>query len=228
MSAYPTSIEAFSALSGTSKLSSPDHTDEHTLERGNITAIETALGTTSGTSVIKYLSVGKFAAPTDGGTLSNTLLGTSTIQGGTVNGAVLGTPTIGTIAVSGTSAPLGFSAAIQTKVTTLTDVVGTAGTITPNAQLGQIFSLVCGTTAGTRTIAAPLNAVDAQSLIFRVQQNAGTTGVLNFTTASYKFSGGTANAFTLGTVASSWNYYGFRYNSAGTVCDEQGSLKDIV
>ena len=205
MSAYPGTIEAFIALSGTSKLSSPDHTAEHTLERGNIVAIETVLGTNSGTSVLKNFVAGDFAAR--------------------VNGETLGTPTIGTINVLGTSLPLGFSAAISTKVTTLTDTIGT---ITPNAQLGQIFNLVCGTTAGTRTIAAPINAIDGVSLVFRVQQNANSTGTINFATSTYKFSGGTANAFSLGTTASAWNYYGFRYNASGSTCDEQGNIKNII
>ena len=235
MSAYPGTIEAFITLNGTSKLSSPDHTVQHTLERDNIVAIETVLGTTAGTAIAKNFSAGDFAARVNsetfgsatinGGTLSSVLVGTSTIQGGTANGVTLGTPIVGTINVLGTSLPLAFSAAILTKVTTLTDAVGT---ITPNAQLGQIFNLVCGTTAGTRTIAAPINAADGISLVFRVKQNAGATGTLVFDSASYKFSGGTANAFALGTVASAWNYYGFRYNASGTVCDEQGNLKNIA
>ena len=202
---YPGTVEAFIALSGTSKLSSPDHTTQHTLERDNIVAIETVMGTNSGTAVLKNFVAGDFAAR--------------------VNGETFGTPTIGTITVPGTTNPLGFSAGILSKVVTLTDVVGT---ITPNAQAGQIFSLICGTTAGTRTIAAPVNALDGASLIFRVKQNAGTTGVLVFDSASYKFAGGTANAFALGTIASSWNYYGFRYNALGTICDDQGNLKDII
>jgi len=220
MSAYPGAIESFTTLSGTSKLSSPDHTAEHTLERGNIVAIETVFGTTGGTAIAKNFVAGDFAARVNSETF-----GSVTVNGGTLNAVVLGTPTIGTVNVLGTALPLAFSAAIVTKVTTLTDAVGT---ITPNAQLGQIFNLVCGTTAGTRTIAAPINAADGISLVFRVKQNAGATGTLVFDSASYKFSGGTANAFALGTTASAWNYYGFRYNASGTVCDEQSSLKNIA
>ena len=66
MAAYPTSIESFIALSGTAKLSSPDHTAEHTLERGNITAIETVLGPTAGTSLLKNVLAGQFVSTSDG------------------------------------------------------------------------------------------------------------------------------------------------------------------
>lgn len=110
-SSYPNTIEAFIALSGTSKLSSPDHTVEHTLERDNIVAIETVVGTTAGTNVLKNFAAGDFpvrinasnvlqqaltgTASITAGTLSGVLIGTSTITGGTANAVTLGTPTIG-------------------------------------------------------------------------------------------------------------------------------------
>ena len=84
-----------------------------------------------------------------------------------------------------------------------------------------------GTTAGNRTLGTPTNlSLDGEPVLYRVKQNANATGTLLWSPI-YKFSGGTINAFTIGTTASGWNYFGFRYNAIGTIIDEQSSLKDI-
>lgn len=91
---YPGTIQTFQSLSGTAKLSSPDHTTEHTLERDNIVAVETVMGTTTGTAVLKDITLGKFAVSNNGGTLNNAIVGTPAIAGGTVSGAVVSGVTI--------------------------------------------------------------------------------------------------------------------------------------
>ncbi len=209
--AYPTDLDSYTAPSGTSLLSSPDHADLHARGGSAIISLETKLGLSAGSPVVDKILVGS---------------GNGTSAWGTTwNNANLGTPTIGTINTPGTATPLSFGGGLVTKVVTLTDAP--AGTITPNAAGGQTFSLIIGTTAGNRTLAMPANANDGAFLLYRIQQNATSNGTVLWATG-YKFSGGTANTFTLGTTASSWNYYSFRYNVSGTTCDDQGSVKDIA
>ena len=147
------------------------------------------------------------------------IIGTSTIQGGTVANTSIGTPTIigGTVAINGTTVPLNIGAGLAPTVVNLTDAVGT---ITPNAQAGQVYSLVLGTTAGNRTLGTPANATDGQAITYRIKQNANSTGTLVWVPI-YKFNNGTAGTATIGTNASAWNYFGFRYNGSGTIWDEQ-------
>lgn len=108
---YPGTIQTFTSLSGTAKLSSPDHTVEHTLERGNIVAIETVLGTTAGTSVLKDFVAGNFAEKK--GSIS---FGTTSIPlSGTAPSASQylkydGTNIVGAAASGGTSLTFGTTA----------------------------------------------------------------------------------------------------------------------
>lgn len=101
---YPSSIDSFTNPSGTSTLDSPDHAGLHTSVNGAITAIETVLGTTAGTSVLKNMLVGEFPIRSNaggtltqvliGGTINTSVMGTPAITGGTWNSSVLGTPTV--------------------------------------------------------------------------------------------------------------------------------------
>ena len=80
-------------------------------------------------------------------------------------------------------------------------------------------------TAGTRTIEDPNNATtDGQVFVLRIQQDAGVTGTIGWGTG-YKWNLGSAG--TLGTVASGWNYFGFRANTTGTTFDNCGALVDV-
>jgi hypothetical protein len=110
--AYPATL---SSVDGTTLVSDADHAGMHN-------AIETTLGTNSGTSVIKNFVAGDFAARINSsnvlqqavsGTINSSVLGTPTITGGqfagsasivagTINNAILGTPAItgGTITSS--------------------------------------------------------------------------------------------------------------------------------
>lgn len=111
---YPSAIDSFTNPSGTQTLASPDHALQHSDINDTVEAIETVIGTTSGTSVLKNLSVGKFAAPTAGGTLTTTtlssgtisgvLVGTSTITGGTSSIQVINNSTQGSPAITGGTA----------------------------------------------------------------------------------------------------------------------------
>lgn len=86
---YPGTIDSFSSPAGTSLLTSPDHALQHTNVNGAVTAIETVLGTTAGTSVFKNFTAGQFPARVNsGGTLVQTVIG------GTIANTTLGTPVI--------------------------------------------------------------------------------------------------------------------------------------
>lgn len=117
-STYPTTLDSFTNPAGTSVVTSPDHALQHSDANDAIENIETVLGTTSGTAILKNITTGKFAIAGEGetinnmtigtpritgGTASSFLLGTSTIQGGTANNITVGTPTIaGATITSGT------------------------------------------------------------------------------------------------------------------------------
>lgn len=103
VSQYPGTIDLFDAPAGTSLLTSPDHALQHVNVNGAVTAIETVLGTTSGTSVLQSFSAGQFPARINGsnvlqqrvsGTVDNAILGTPSITGGTHNNGTFGTPSI--------------------------------------------------------------------------------------------------------------------------------------
>lgn len=114
---YPTSIYAGTSVAGTTSVSDVDHAANHNGANSELTAIETVLGTTAGTSVLKNFVAGNFAArinssnvlqqPISGtatitvGTISNVLVGTSQITGGTIATAVVNNATVGTPSVTG-------------------------------------------------------------------------------------------------------------------------------
>jgi len=126
--AYPTSIDTFAIPAGTNTLSSPDHTSEHLTVSGAISGIETVLGTTAGTSVLKDFTAGQFPVRVNsggtlqqsftGGTINNFVIGTPSITGGTGNNMVLGTPTITGVTY------------VKSKVGTTSFDISTNGTIT--------------------------------------------------------------------------------------------------
>lgn len=209
---YPGTIQTFTDPAGTSPLTSPDHAGLHTNINDTMEAVQTRLGVGAGTpTATNLLLVGN-----GNGTAS---------WGGTVNGATLGTPVVDHFTSSGTGVPSIADRGLAPTVITLTDAAD--GTITPNAASGQIFHLILGTAAGNRTLAAPANATEGQAIAFRIKQNAAVTGTLVWN-AIYRWSGGTGGTAVLGTTASSYNYFGFRYNSIDTKWDDQGSSKNIV
>lgn len=172
MSVFPVVIDSFATQVGTNKLSSPDHTDVHNAEGVAITALETAIGTTSGTSVIKYLPIGKFAAPTDSGTLTNTKIDGAFHTIGTYSGTTGGTVTLDltkslhAIQLPNTgSLNIAVSSGTTGKVFIVDFIQGTTGNGTP-----VLFSTIKAP-SGTLTFGTTANKIDT---IGFVQVNAGT------------------------------------------------------
>lgn len=248
--AYPSSLDTFNGTTaaGTSTLSNPDHALDHRNLGSAVGTIEQVIGTTLGTAIAKNFAVGDFAARINSsnvlqqrlaGTVDTAVLGTpdisnGTITGGTINTSLftsgtinassIGTPTIvgGTIAISGTTVPLNIGAGLIPTVVTLTD--SPSGTIALNAQAGQVFHMILGTTAGNRTFGTPSNATEGQSLTFRVKQNSNNTGTLVWP-AIYRFS---SNGTPVLGTTSSYNYYGWRFNGIDTKWDFLGNTSGIV
>jgi hypothetical protein len=233
--AYPSTIYTQTDVAGTTSLSGDDHAARHNAVGDELVAIETALGTHSGTSVLKNFTAGKFAARTIGetfgtntwigGTIGTTLIGTSTIQGGTANLVTLGTPTIvgGSVAISGTSVPLTFGAGIVPTSNTYADTAG--GTIVVNAQAGNMARIVFGTAAGNRTIGTPANPTSDQSLIIAIQASGSANGTIVWDAGAFNFSD--VGTPAIGS-ASTWNYFSWRYNTLGTAWDYMGQSINVM
>lgn len=100
MAQYPSAIISLTNPAGTTLLTGVDHAVAHSALNDEVIAIETALGTNSGTAVLKNATVGKFAVMNTGGTLDAGVLGTPMVRGGTIGTAIIGTSTVqgGTIA----------------------------------------------------------------------------------------------------------------------------------
>lgn len=252
---YPGTLDAFDNP-GTATYEDDagySHFGLHSQVHDAIEAIQSVLGTNGGTSVLKNFTAGQFPIRVNsGGTMVQTVIG------GTWSRPVIGTeanplPTVaGELAFSTTSGALHLGNGVTTNVildnttsqavsnkafdggtfasvikftptvTTLTDAAG--GTLAINAAVTPVAQLTIGTTAGNRTFGAPTNPTDGQSLVIRVKQNAANTGTLVWD-SSYRFSdAGTPAAGT----ASTWNYYGWRYNADGTKWDFQGQSKNII
>ncbi len=242
--AYPSDITTFSNPQGTTSLATDDHANQHRLAGSAIVALENKLGVGSGSASVGKVLVGTGNGTSSwGSTVNNALLGTPTITsgtitlavintstigtpaitGGTANGLVLGTPTIGTITVPGTTTALGFSAAIAPGVGTITDVAG--GTLTVNAQTGNIFYSALGTSAGNRTIATPLNLTGYQQLTYAFKASGSANGTVAWGTI-FRFSQDIGTP-AIGT-GTTWNYYGWRYNPIDGRLDFQGQSKNII
>jgi hypothetical protein len=235
MASYPSSIYSVTNPAGSDAVSVVDHAAQHSGANGEIIAIQTTLGTNGGTSVLKNFTAGVFAARTvnetfttptiQGGTISALVGGTvSTLTGGTANNLTLGTPVIGTVGVAGTVVPLSFGAAIAPTVVIVADP-GSSGTATINAQSGQIFSIVFGTSPGTRTMGTPKNPTLGQSIQYRIKTSGSANGTLDFVDA-HRFSGGTAGKPTIAGT-STWNYYSFRYNEIDSKWDYLGEYSGL-
>lgn len=257
MAQYPGAIVSVTNPAGTSPLATgPDHAVLHSTINDEVVAIETTLGTNSGTSVLKNAVAGKFAVMNTGGTLDagvlgtpmvrggtigTAVIGTSTVEGGTANNQVIGSPTItggaynagtfgtpviGTIAPSGTAVPLSFGGGITGKTVTLSDSAG--GTIAVNVQTANMFSIVLGTSAGNRTIGSPTN-----------HSTSNNGQIITFAIKTSGSANGTivwpTSAFRIsqdiGTPAvgtgTLWHYFSWRRNSVDGLWDFQGQIKNL-
>lgn len=91
---YPSGLDTLTNPAGTSLLTSPDHAGQHSNANDAIEAIESTLGTTAGTAVLRNFTSGNFAARVNSsnvfqhtlqGTLNNSIIGTPSLTGGTLN-----------------------------------------------------------------------------------------------------------------------------------------------
>lgn len=103
MASYPSSLITYTNPVGTNLVTSPDHAANHTSLNNEVIAIETTVGTNSGTNILKNFVAGDFPARINSGgtfqqaivgTLNNSTFGTPAITGGSANSINLGTPTI--------------------------------------------------------------------------------------------------------------------------------------
>lgn len=214
---YPGAIDSFTNPTSSDYEDVLSHAGQHSNANDAIEAIEQVLGTTAGSALFNSFTASQKPVAQIGGTVSSYVY-----SAGTFNSPVLGTPTIGFVTSPGTTAPTVFNRGIAPTVGTLADSAG--GTITPNAAIAQVFEVTLGTTAGNRTLGTPLNPTDGQALLWRVKQNSNNTGTIVFN-SSYKMS--VAGTPSLGT-SNSWNYFGFRYYSAGSAWHAQGNSLGVV
>lgn len=181
MSNYPGTIDAFNVIGTTNYMDEAGYVlHEHLNTEGSaINKIETTLGTTGGTSVLKNFTAGDFSARISSsnvlqqvltGTINSSILGTPTITGGNVNSATMGTPNM----TGGTASQLTLSG---TPVLT-TPIVKTAyqnGNVTGNGTINWANGdLQAGTLTGNGTLDFS-NAVAGQRLTLFLNQD-GTGG----------------------------------------------------
>lgn len=152
--AYPTTIDTFGTTSGTQTLVSANHSDLHNNMARSIEGVETTLGTTAGTSVLKNFVAGNFAARTNGETFGTPTLNTATIgtptianptinvgsdasgdlyyrnSGGSISRIAIGTPTQQLVVSAGTAPSWSTSTTLTSKFGTLSrDLAGTTGAV---------------------------------------------------------------------------------------------------
>lgn len=93
MASFPGSLVSYTNPQGGSLLTSPDHAGMHTSENNEIVAIETFLGTNSGTNIFSGYQAGWFPLALNGGTpqiaLTNGTFNQPTINGGTLAGTIV-------------------------------------------------------------------------------------------------------------------------------------------
>lgn len=221
---YPGTAQTFTNPVGTNTLDSPDHATLHSSSQDTIVQLEYKVGVGAGSPVVNQVLVGS-GNGTSGWSSSwaTATLGSATLTGGTANSITLGTPVMGAWTTSGTTVASVPAVGIAPTVITLSDAA--AGTITANAPSGQVFHTILGTTAGNRTIGTPTNASEGQAITYRLKQNAAATGTLVWA-AIFRFSSNVGTP-ALGT-ASTYNYYGWRYNNIDTKWDFQGQSINVI
>jgi hypothetical protein len=224
---YPSTIYTQTDVAGTTLVATDDHAARHNAVGDELVAIETALGTHSGTSVLKNFTAGKFAARTIGetfgtntwigGTIGTTLIGTSTIQGGTVNSKIglmtngtIGTTLMGTSTIQGGTANLldlrGYLSTPQ-----YATAAGTGGTTTLDLNLTNDWRVTFGTNNATLAVS---NAVDGKKFLVSLTQDAvGTRTVVWFNTIKWTDGNGTP---TLTVTANKRDTFGFNCTSGST------------
>lgn len=175
---FPNTLDSFAGLTTARKEDEAGYTHValHNQDQAAITAIEKAVGTTSGTGVLKNFTSGDLAAR-----IANETLGTPAISGGTVSAAVLANCTIGTPAISA-----GTTSGVVNKPTLTTDTDG--ATITLNMAASGIHTVVLG---GNRVLEATNTAIGQPFIVRLKQDGTGERTVTWFAGITWKI-GGTA------------------------------------
>lgn len=182
---------------------------------GTVTSVFGRTGTVTAVSGDYTVSQVSGAAPLASPALTGTptaptaTAGTNTTQIATT--AFVGAAIPATLPPSGTA-----PSEVSPKVVTLTD----AATILVNAQLGNEMRVTLG---GNRTMGAPTNATDGETITFELVQDATGTRTITWASGTSGYSFGSGSAPTLSTAAHAVDFVAFRYsaaagNSAGAWC----------
>ena len=206
---YPGTLDVFTNPLGTQTLNSPDHAQQHGDVNDASEALQAKVGVGSGTPTANVALIGS-----GNGTSAWTA---------TWNGPTLGTPVIDKFTTSGTTLPTVAQRGLAPTVVTIADSAG--GTLTPNAAAGQVFMITLGTTAGNRNLGTPINATDGQAISIGCKASGSANGTLVWA-AIYRISQDYGTP-TIGT-GTTWNYYGWRYNTTDSKWDFQGASKNVV
>lgn len=205
---YPTTIQTFTDPQATDPTTVPDHAALHTSVNDTLEAIQTTVGTTAGTNVLKHFTAGDFPIRgNSGGTL------TQTLYGGNFNNPIMSQILVntGTIAYS-----LIYDAQINSSTLTLplvrNSIMGSAvysgtlnGTTTVNLGTATRHLVNLPNSAGSLKIELS-NVTENQPFIIEVKQGtAGLGTVVWFSTISWAGS----VAPTLTTTASRKDTFGF-------------------
>ncbi len=256
--AYPSTIDSYTAVNGTTLLST-GHADNHNVSGSAMITIETKLGIGAGTPAANQVLIGS-GAGTSGwsGTWNAAILGTPAVTGGTytsgvVNNATVGTPAItgGTInsVVMGTPAVTGGTWNAATLGTPTIGTITVPGTVAPlsfSAAIAPVGGSLVDTAGTTWTVNAQAYQI-YYSVLGTAAGNRTITTPLNPTawqplTFTFKASGSANGTLVWGTAfqisqdagtpalgtSTSWNYFAWRYNPVSTKWDNQGNVKNLI
>jgi hypothetical protein len=225
--AYLASLNTYTAVEGTTLVTTADHASMHNMVGSAIVQLETTIGTNSGTAILKDATAGKFAVMNSGGTLNDGVLGTPMMRGGTVGTALIGSCNItggtftgGTITANtiGTTTIIGGTANNLVLGTPTIKggsiaIDGTTTALTIGAGLVPTSNMYADTAGGTIMVNA--QAGNIARIVFGTTAGNRTIGTpLNPTSdQSFTFAiqaSGSAN----GTIV--WDTTAFNFSEAGT------------
>ena len=204
---YPATIDApDTTMLGTSLVATDDHALQHRTVAGAVIAIETVMGTNSGTSVLKNLTAGNFVAKQN-----NDTFGSPTINGGTFSNVVDNNSTIGSPSITGGT---------DTGLLRILGSIAYNGTVngTTTLQLGSAnrHLVYMPNSAGSVQLAV-VNVVPNQPTIVEIMQGTSGLGTVGwFPTISIRWAGSAVPVLT--TSASRKDSFGF-IATGGTTMD---------
>jgi hypothetical protein len=157
---YPGTIDVFINPTGANTLDSPDHATQHSDVNDAIEAIESVVGTTAGTNILKSFSAGDFPARINGSNvLQHSITGTATLTGGTIAGT----------GVYYKNLPFGLSV-IATGIGYKGDYI--CDGVADEAQIGSAITALSAQgggrlhlSAGTFNVSAPINLANNVSIV---------------------------------------------------------------